>query len=658
MKGAGNHRGVTKVEVLIVLLVGGLLLAILPPVLRRARTDAARETCRANLARIGKAMLVYARDYDDALPRSGGRASVWGEVYLWNGNDRYSAFGLAADDTGGKASISSCFYLLVKYMELQPKDFICPGDAGTTEFKLADLPNLPKHLQLTDAWDFGPESYKHCSYAYHLPFGLCALTLRSDPRMPVAADRNPWLRSPAGDAKFIANFKPDTDLYMGIPAQGRYGNSRSHGEDGQNVLFLDGHVSFKERSYCGLDDDNIYLVASVADRGSPMGMVPTLTSQPMNRKDSVLVHDPGVARTTVVYQAQEVDSKSLKETAVVATLDCPLPEHKNAIWCSTFQMAWDKFKTGLIGEPIRIHGAQELVDRLNRAEFPVGNIEEKSYYTNAGFVKDGIIEQIQRDMGQRFPSEPTPAFDPRYRTLDNVALAYAYGNIGVEFKYPYSSFLRAFDFQDSSGIRTGVTAFSTGAGVHDPASGVLHEQVDILHFDPADMPEAAEFVVDLCKHTQPYQIVLARVPRCRTMAEAVETMQEKTVAFGNDPDYETLRKLRSTDTLIVPDVLFKLTHHFEELLNKRFANERWHEHFLFEALQRIDFSLTRTGAILKSEARIGATTSRRTDPDQPRHLHFDRPFLICVRKRGPGATPFFLMWVDNAELMQAVTRDR
>lgn len=43
---------------------------------------------------------------------------------------------------------------------------------------------------------------------------------------------------------------------------------------------------------------------------------------------------------------------------------------------------------------------------------------------------------------------------------------------------------------------------------------------------------------------------------------------------------------------------------------------------------------------------------------KPRHLRFDRPFLICVRKREPGATPFFLMWVDNAELMQAAACER
>ena len=78
------------------------------------------------------------------------------------------------DGSGGKASISSCFYLLVKYTEVTPKSFICKGDAGTTEFKLSELAAATAaNFELIDAWDFGPlaDAYKHCSYSYHLPFG-------------------------------------------------------------------------------------------------------------------------------------------------------------------------------------------------------------------------------------------------------------------------------------------------------------------------------------------------------------------------------------------------------------------------------------------------------------------------------------------------------
>ena len=74
-------------------------------------------------------------------------------------------------------------------------------------------------------------------------------------------------------------------------------------------------------------------------------------------------------------------------------------------------------------------------------------------------MKNGIIEQIQKEMKQRFPSEPVPTFDSRYRTLPDVILAYAYLNVDVGFEYPYYTYLRQFDFQDSGGSRTGVTAF-------------------------------------------------------------------------------------------------------------------------------------------------------------------------------------------------------
>lgn len=149
------------------------------------------------------------------------------------------------------------------------------------------------------------------------------------------------------------------------------------------------------------------------------------------------------------------------------------------------------------------------------------------------------------------------------------------------------------------------------------------------------------------------------MPRCATLGEAAKALQDQVDKFKADTDYETLRKLRPIYTLVVPDVLYRLTHHFQELLSKRLGNRQWSEDSFFEAMQRIDFTLSRTGVVIKSEARLSASSATRRSPEPlatPRHLRFDRPFLICVKKREPGATPFFLMWVDNAELMQAVTR--
>jgi len=296
-------KGFTLVELLVVIAIIALLMGILMPALSRVRQLAFRLTCGTNLSGIGKAMLLYSNDYQDELPRAGGRSTTWGAVPNWTAASRTAAYGLAGDGSGGKASISSCFYLLVKYAEVTPKSFICKGDAGTTEFKLSDLggATVASNFELIDAWDFGPaaDSWKRCSYSYHFPFGLYALTVSSEPGFAVAADRNPFLKSPAADPRNVATFQPDLNAYKGTQDQAKMGNAVAHQGDGQNVMFLDTHVSFEKRAYCSVEDDNIYLVSPDPMKGHAKGNVPLVPNvAPANRKDSVLVHDPGETFTT------------------------------------------------------------------------------------------------------------------------------------------------------------------------------------------------------------------------------------------------------------------------------------------------------------------------------------------------------------------------
>ncbi|MBN2131875.1 MAG: hypothetical protein JW741_20410 [Sedimentisphaerales bacterium] len=655
-----NSRGLTHIEVVVVTLVGAFLLVAVPVAGRKAQSDAARVRCAANLMQIGKAMLVYANDYDGALPRAGGRSTCWGVVRNWRAGDRYDAFGIArSDNTGGTATISSCFYLLVRYAGMAPAEFVCPDDAGTTAFELAEVPDLPADFELTDAWDFGPEAYRHCSYAYHMPFGLYALTTaHHDPCMAVAADRNPWLRSPAAKGETMGRFMPDIPPWHGTAEQAREGNTLSHGQEGQNVLFLDGHVAFEERAYCSLNDDNIYTISNNMDTGDSFGTAPPASHfDPSNRHDSVLVHDPAPQKPTIrTAEPQRVDTRDLAQTAVVATLDCPLSPHKNVVWCGTFQMAWDKLREDIIGEPIQLHDEPNMAARLNAAPFPPDALEAESFYTTAGLIKDGVIEQIHRDMARQFPGELQPIFGKRYNEFPGpTIISYAYLNVDVGFAHPFYVNNQAFRFQDSNAVRTNVASFR--ALNESPSANVaaVREQVENLYYRSGENRNTAESAVDLCKHTQPYQVVLARAPRGNTLRATLADVEREIAAFRDRAEYEALRKLRPIDRLTVPDVLYELTHDFVELLDKFLVNGNpgGVDYFIVEARQKIDFALSRTGVILKSEARIVMPPARRDDPvDKPRYFTFDRPFLIYVRKRQPDAKPFFVMWVDNAELMQ------
>jgi len=89
-------RGFTLVELLVVISIIALLLAVLMPVLGKAREQARMVICKTNLATIGKAEKVYANCYDDRMalnrhdiPAGAGQTRVvyWAAA-IWSNFDR------------------------------------------------------------------------------------------------------------------------------------------------------------------------------------------------------------------------------------------------------------------------------------------------------------------------------------------------------------------------------------------------------------------------------------------------------------------------------------------------------------------------------------------------------------------------------------------
>jgi len=263
-----KRKGFTLVELLVVIAIIALLMGILMPALARVRQIAHRMVCGSNLSGIGKAMLIYANDFEEEFPIAGGPQATWsttGQIGKWDTLLMQDAF--TPRIPGAQATVSSSLFLLVKYADVTTKQFVCKGDVGTKQFKLSSGDDV---TDVTEGWDFGNNPGMFCSYAYHMPYYVDRSTpgypvnATGNPSTPVCADRNPYLDKNADSyVDSTADFwDEDNSEYMD---QDKIGNSAAHQREGQNVLFLDSHVSFEKYPNVGVDNDNIWMYLDTLD---------------------------------------------------------------------------------------------------------------------------------------------------------------------------------------------------------------------------------------------------------------------------------------------------------------------------------------------------------------------------------------------------------
>jgi len=278
--------GFTLVELLVVIGIIALLISILLPQLSKAREQASRIKCASNLRQIGLGAISYAQNQrGGSFPRT-----FWDQTNSvivtnqgWDKEFSFAPTGQASPV--GNNNVCASFYLLLKAehergpVPLPERAQRTPRPQGQAGRRLLRVEKpYGDNLGYSYAAGFPNDTAVKAGFR----FGVNANQATSD--VPLAADMNPGEQGGTAPRDNKVTEVSTTDSQKRLVR----GNTNNHGNEGQNVLYFDGHVEFQRTPYCGAHQndtpgstggteyqDNIYTSGGTMTGGGKLTQGPT-----------------------------------------------------------------------------------------------------------------------------------------------------------------------------------------------------------------------------------------------------------------------------------------------------------------------------------------------------------------------------------------------
>ena len=304
---------------------------------------------------------------------------------------------------------------------------------------------------------------------------------------------------------------------------------------------------------------------------------------------------------------------SLKQTDFMPTLENTVYADKNSIYAPTLLYAWDEIRneldTSLVLGPVSskdfrlLNSSHSFENSLDAGEYTINKeIEGQKISVSTFFHK-------------------TLPFPKKMDKLEK----------GIDF----------------NGIK--VSAFGMNYRNQD-----IIDFSEILYYRSDD-----EFALKFTPRDESQEIILVKgFNTLKTLSEAV-TISGELIESGKremrDSALTWKYKFNREDFFYIPVIKFNLKTNYKTIEGQRFRTLAT-GYVISKACQRTGFILNETGAVVESEAEVEVVGMSAAPPQEPlkphpKHMIFDKPFFIIVKKKAQ-VNPYFVMKIQNTELME------
>lgn len=331
---------------------------------------------------------------------------------------------------------------------------------------------------------------------------------------------------------------------------------------------------------------------------------------------------------------KQKDKKVNSRISMVATMNDKIED--NAVWAGTTNLVWndmlDQFNNG---KAAKVTPESKIANNLNKKGFTKEMIPENYYYTKMGKMKEGLKEEIEKGIKEKFNEESDLLKHINWESNEDKYLFYSM--IFREFK-----FKKEFKKQENGKFKqyNNVKYFGTYAK-NSKDEEKIKEQIDILYYNNDE-----DFAVSI-NTKDGDKLIINKKPNGENFKEIYENI------LNNKKEYEKNGgsiKLEKEDEFKMPNIEFFTLNEYSELKNNIVEFEEKDSFKIEKVIQGIEFSLNEKGGKVKSESAIIGVVMGAIENEKPKKLYIDDTFAIFIQRE--DNMPYFALKADDISLLQ------